>query len=150
MGLPTTLVCVGARPPRARPLPECVEVMGTLAKRRRKDREKLMRLYAGAHFLLLPTLADIAPAALREASCFAVPSITTDVGGIGSVVRDGVNGQKFPLSASVDDYCTYVEHLMRDRGSYQQLALSSFHEYRSHLDWSLAGRRLRETISAVL
>jgi glycosyltransferase involved in cell wall biosynthesis len=43
-----------------------------------------------------------------EASSFGVPSLATNVGGIPSAVKDGLNGKTFPPDADAEDYCDYV------------------------------------------
>jgi glycosyltransferase involved in cell wall biosynthesis len=54
--------------------------------------ETLLRLYAEADIFVFPTLADCAPLSVPEAMAAALPVVTTDVGAIPEMVRDGEQG----------------------------------------------------------
>jgi glycosyltransferase involved in cell wall biosynthesis len=57
----------------------------------------LKRLYAEADIFVLPTKADFAPTnAVCEAMAMRLPIITTRVGGLDEVVRDGESGFVVP------------------------------------------------------
>jgi glycosyltransferase involved in cell wall biosynthesis len=59
--------------------------------------ESLKRLFAEADVFVLPTKADFAPTnAICEAMAMGLPVITTYVGGLEEVVRDGENGFVIP------------------------------------------------------
>jgi glycosyltransferase involved in cell wall biosynthesis len=81
-----------------------------------------------------------------EACSFGVPCIATDVGGIPSIIKDGFNGKTFSKDAEIADYCTYISNLFSDYAQYKNLALSSFNEYQSRLNWSVAGQTVRKLI----
>jgi glycosyltransferase involved in cell wall biosynthesis len=95
-------------------------------------------LFGASHFLILPTRADATPIVLCEAAAFGVPSLTTAVGGIPSVVSDGENGMLFPADAAPEAYCDAIEAMWSDPHAYRELALSSFAEYRRRLNWNTA------------
>ena len=59
------------------------------------EANKLNELYRRSHLLFVPSRAEAFGHVFCEASSFAVPSLATDVGGIPSAVRSGVNGQTF-------------------------------------------------------
>lgn len=146
-GLPTKLHIVGCVPPGR--LPNWVIVHGFVSKARPEGRRLINQLLAEAHFLILPTRADCVPVALAEANAFAVPVLTSDVGGITTVVREGLNGQAFAVEASSDAYCAFIWNCMSRDGAYQQLALSAFAEYQSRLNWMVAGQRVRDLLQEV-
>jgi len=54
--------------------------------------EGLLELYRNADVFVLPTLGDCFPQAIAEALASGLPVVATDVGGIGEMVTDGVNG----------------------------------------------------------
>ena len=60
------------------------------------------------------------------------------MGGISTAVKDNINGMTFGLDANVDAYCNYIMNLMQNYAEYEKLALSSFHEYETRLNWKTA------------
>jgi len=54
--------------------------------------DTLLRLYAAADIFVFPTLADCAPLAVPEAMAASLPIVTTRVGAIPEMVRDGEQG----------------------------------------------------------
>jgi glycosyltransferase involved in cell wall biosynthesis len=143
-GIPTELHVVGCNPPGE--LPRYVKRHGFVSKTSHAGRQRLDDLFARAHFLILPSRADCTPVVFPEAASFGLPCLSTRVGGIPSVIRDGVNGQTFSVNAMPEAYCDYIESLWPSTQEYGQLALSSFHEYEARLNWGTAG----QTVSALL
>src|SRR5438105_8901856 len=91
-GLRTELDLVGCTPPAGETLPEWAHVHGFLGKSSPADLELLRRMYAAAHFFILPTRAEAFGVVFSEASAYGVPSLARDVGGVASAVRNGRNG----------------------------------------------------------
>jgi len=75
-----------------------------------------------------------------------LPNLTSYIGGISTVVKDNVNGMTFALDAQADVYCDYIENLMADRKRYEELALSSFNEYQTRLNWNVATQAVTKLI----
>lgn len=144
-GLKTQLDLVGSTPP-ARSLPAFVTHHGFIDKSTATGQETLRRLLLESHFLLLPARAECFGVVLCEASAHAVPSLSTRVGGIPTAVRDDVNGKLFARDAGPKDYSGYILELFGEPDRYRQLALSSFEEYRSRLNWTVAGATVRRLL----
>jgi glycosyltransferase involved in cell wall biosynthesis len=106
----------------------------------------LGRLFATAHFFILPTRAEAFGVVFAEASAFAVPSLGTRTGGVESVVREGANGWLFDPDVGPERYCSVVEDLMADRQAYLETALSAHREYVGRLNW----RSSCQDVAAVL
>jgi glycosyltransferase involved in cell wall biosynthesis len=138
-GLPTTLHVVGIPKIPVDPLPGFVVNHGFISKADPEGRKKMERLLGSSHFLILPTRAECFGVVFCEASSFALPSLSTQVGGIPSAIRDDVNGKMFPLSGGADQYVQYILSVFQDPGRYRELAFSSFAEYRLRLNWGSSG-----------
>lgn len=149
-GLPTELIVLGCHPPESEPLPNYVKVIGYINKSTAEGRKKLDRILAEAHFLILPTRADCAPHALIEANSFGVPCLTTNVGGIKTIIRDDVNGKVFELGTDISEYCTYVTHLFEQYAQYKALANSAFYEYEIRLNWTVAAKEAKKLIVDII
>jgi len=148
-GLPTTLTLAGSGPPDGRALPPHVRSLGFVNKGTPEGKRAFDELVASSHFLVLPTRAEAYGLVFCEASSFGVPSVTTNVGGVPTVVRDGVNGKTFPLTAPASEWAAFIRGLFADTAAYERLALSSFAEYESRLNWQVAGRTVQGLLEAV-
>jgi glycosyltransferase involved in cell wall biosynthesis len=129
------LVVVGAVPP-PHIRHEKLTIIPRLDKNLPLHRQRLDQLFQQSHFLLLPSRAECYGISLCEASAFGLPVLTTAVGGISTVVRNGRNGYKLPLAATGVDYANLLVKLLSDRLRYQQLAVSSRSEYDQRLNWN--------------
>ncbi|MFB8791755.1 MAG: hypothetical protein U7123_23655 [Potamolinea sp.] len=72
------------------------------------------------------------------------------MGGITTVIKDDVNGKTFSTSASIAEYCSYLYDLFDDYSRYKELALSSFNEYQTRLNWSVAGQAVKKLLMEVI
>jgi glycosyltransferase involved in cell wall biosynthesis len=149
MGLPTELTLVGSRPPHAQALPPYIKEAGFLDKSTAEGRAKLERLFGESHFLLLPTRAEAYGIVFCEAASFGLPSMATAVGGVPSIIREGLNGHTFPPSAGPDEYAGQIERLMRRYHEYRRLARNSFLEYQRRLNWPTAAQRMRALLEKI-
>jgi glycosyltransferase involved in cell wall biosynthesis len=147
-GIPVRLDVVGVREPLD--LPPLAINHGFISKSTEEGREKIDALYARAHFFILPTEAEALGLVFGEASSFGVPSLATDTGGVGSAVRDGVNGMKFAPDSDPQQWADYIAGLWNDRAAYEKLALSSFNEYSTRLNWDVAGEAIMGHIREAL
>jgi glycosyltransferase involved in cell wall biosynthesis len=149
-GLPTELTIAGCDPVcEGGVAPPFVNALGFIKKSTPEGVAKLNSLLAESHFFVLPTRADCTPIVFCEASFFGLPILTTSTGGVPSLVADGVNGRTFPLDADARPYADYVMSLMKDRAAYRRVALASFNEYRSRLNWDAAGRSVKRILESV-
>jgi glycosyltransferase involved in cell wall biosynthesis len=139
---------IGTSP--AGPMPDFVNVVGQLDKSQPEDWQRLCKLLAASHFLILPTQAEAFGHVFCEANAFGVPCITTNVGGIPTVVKDGINGQKFPIDTEIAEYVEYISLMMRNYDQYKKLAISSFLEYQNRLNWQTAAKDIYLTLGKLI
>jgi glycosyltransferase involved in cell wall biosynthesis len=145
-GLPTQLSIVGCKPVIDEPLPNFVNSLGFISKTSKQGLQTINKLLSTSHFLIVPSLADCTPIVFCEANSFGVPCLTTNVGGIPTIIKDDVNGKTFKKEASIEEYCTYISNLFSDYSQYKRLALSSFNEYQERLNWSVAGKIVKNLL----
>lgn len=149
-GVNTELIVVGCRPIIEDTIPEFVTSLGFINKSTQEGSSKINKLFSEAHFLILPSRAEMYGHVFCEANSFGLSCISTQVGGIPSVITDDLNGKTFPSSASISEYCNYISTLMNNYSDYKKLAYSSFNEYQSRLNWSVAGQTAKKIIQDVL
>jgi glycosyltransferase involved in cell wall biosynthesis len=150
IGLNTELTVVGCLPTVNEPLPNFVKSIGFISKSTEEGRNQINKFLAESHFLILPTIADCNPIVFCEANSFGVPCLSTNVGGIPTVTKDDVNGKTFPKGTSIAEYCAYVYKLFSDYSQYKKLALSSFNEYQSRLNWSVSGQTVKKLLMELM
>jgi glycosyltransferase involved in cell wall biosynthesis len=146
-GLRTELTIVGCHPPIN--VPAFVNVQGFVAKDTKDGQTVFDRVLRESHFLLLPSRADCVPVVIPEANSFGIPVVTSNVGGIPTVVRTGVNGAMFPLENFVEQACHFIRNSMENSSMYSQLAVNSFGQYENRLNWKVAGKRVKEMLEGI-
>jgi glycosyltransferase involved in cell wall biosynthesis len=134
-GIDAALTVVGCVPP-AEIKHDKLTVIPFLNKNVPEQRKQLDDLFLKSNFFILPTRADCSPIVLCEANAFGLPVLTSDVGGIPSIVRKGKNGYMLPLSASGEDYANLIVENFSDKTQYEKLVRSSREEYNTRLNWN--------------
>lgn len=150
IGFKTELIIVGCQPIINQNLPTYVKVIDFIDKSTNEGLEKINKLFAEAHFLVLPSIADCTPIVFAEANSFGVPCLSTKVGGIETIIKDEINGKTFALEASVSDYCKYIISIMNNYKTYKDLAVSSFDQYKSRLNWSVTVQKAKQLMKELI
>ena len=150
MGVKVELTLVGGQPPVSGALPPYVRSLGFIHKADPQGAQRMYDLIARSHFFMLPSRADCSPHVLNEACSFGVPCLTSNVGGIPEIIRDGANGKTFAPSASPADYASFACGVMTDYRAYTAMARQTFSEYQTRLNWTTAGQRVVELLRELL
>ena len=98
----------------------------------------------------MPTMNECFGIVFSEASSFGVPSLSTKTGGVVSAVKDGINGKTFDISANAMEYVDYILYYFNNFEEYKKLALSSFNEYETRLNWNVSGQQIMKYIEEIL
>ena len=146
-GVAVRVSIAGCVPPAETRLPAYVETLGFLDKQDAGQLARWDRLMRSAHLLFVPSRADCFGLVYAEASAYGVPSVASDVGGVGSAVRPGGNGVLLPVHASAEQFADAIAELWHDRNAYGRLARASFTEWRTRLNWDVAGRTFLERLA---
>lgn len=145
-GVACHLTLIGCKPPQ--PLDsQLFTVIPFLNKNIECEQAQYQRIMSQAHFLLLPTRADCTPMVIAEANAFSCPALTSDVGGIPSLINNGENGFLLPLTATAADYANTIQNALINPEQYQQLCTSSFMFYQTHLTWKAWAKNLLEYVN---
>ena len=130
-----------------RDLPDFAVVHGFISKKTLEGRAKLDQLFSEAHFFILPSIAEAYGIVFAEASSFGLPSLASNVGGITTAIRNGFNGFNFSIDDSAESYCEAINNIISSEEKYKKLALSSFNEYKTRLNWEVSGRTVRNLLT---
>jgi len=142
------LIIIGCKPD-LKQASEHIEIIPYLDKGNPQDAEKLGDIFLRSHFLLLPTRADCTPVVFSEAAAFGVPVISTDTGGVSSVIHEGVNGFLLPLEADESLYAEKIRSVFNDYERYNQIRLNSLNEFATRLSWEVWVSKFNQLISDI-
>ena len=148
-GIAARLIVCGCTPPAGVSHPD-MEVIPFLNKNVTADHDRFVSLLSTVHFLLLPTRADCSLLVACESNAYGVPAITTNVGGVGDCVLDGVNGYCLPVSAGGPDYGALIAEIYADKRRYHALIRSSRQRFEQVLNWDSWARDFKGVYPAVL
>jgi glycosyltransferase involved in cell wall biosynthesis len=145
-GFDARLRVMGCEVPEAiRKIP-WVLVDGFVDKHSSEGREVFSKAFAEAFALFLPSFAECYGLVYCEANAYGVPAVGRDVGGVGTIIRDGVNGLLLPTGSSADEVASRVLHWINNPENYLEVCRKSRLEYERRLNWDVAGERMAEII----
>jgi glycosyltransferase involved in cell wall biosynthesis len=136
MGIKTELTVVGCTPSET--LPGFVKVLGFVDKSKKEGSDLIDKLYKNSHFFVLPTLADCTPIVFSESNSYGLPVITTNTGGIPSVIKDDINGKMFEVNIDIKKCAGYIRNMFNDFEKYQEFSIRAFAEYNKELNWKVS------------
>ncbi len=145
-GYNVSLTICGCVPPIQH---EKMKVYPFLNKNIEEDMNKLTAIIQESHVLFVPTKADCSPIVFCEASAFGLPIITTDTGGVSSIVENNINGFCLPLNSSATAYAELIIKLIQDEEKYLNLSKSSRELYLKKLNWENWANVVAEIISKI-
>jgi glycosyltransferase involved in cell wall biosynthesis len=135
LGVPTELSIIGCTP-KLEHTHRRIKVLGVLDKHSVADNAVLLQALSEAHFLVVPSLAECYGMVYAEASAYGIPSVACDVGGVGTVVKDGRNGLLFSKDVDADTMARRIAGIWTDKEAYEDLAHGSRKEFDDRLSWS--------------
>lgn len=142
-GFDIRLTVCGCVPPVEHPK---MKVIPFLDKNREQDMLEIKHLYSQAHIFFMPTRAETYGIVFCEANSFGVPVVTTDTGGVSSIIENGHNGFLLPIEATISDYVEVIEKLISDQNLYQEMSENARLKYKEELNWGKWGIEIGEII----
>jgi glycosyltransferase involved in cell wall biosynthesis len=149
LGIRTYLHVVGIRSLPLQERPDYLIDHGFISKRTLEGRKRMEELLAQCHFLILPTRAEAYGLVICEANAFGMPSLASRTGGIPTIIKDGINGWMFPPEDNGDGYAERISEIWEDPDRYRVLCLSSYNEYRTRLNWDIAGKKIQSLLREI-
>ena len=127
-----------------------VRYHGVLSKADEQHRLELREVMQMCALLFLPTRQDCTPMVFSEGNSFGMPGISTDTGGVSSVITEGVNGHLLPLAAGPEQYADLIALIWSDRDKFVALRKSSRLQYERVLNWKTWASQSAALIRAAL
>lgn len=132
------------------PLRDYIINHGFLDKKNPIQNSLLESIYELTNFLLVPSKADCTPLIIAECNAFGIPVVARDTGGISSLISENENGF---LMQSNDESIQYVEKILNtfsNKESYSELCKSSFHKYKTELNWNSVSEQINELLMGII
>lgn len=142
-GYKVSLTVCGCVPPNEHPN---MKVIPFLNKNIEEDVKKMRRLYEEADIYFMPTRAETYGIVFCEAAAFGLPVVSTNTGGVSSIVEDGKTGFLLPHHAVYNDYVEIIERLISNEELYTELSLNARRKFESQLNWSSWGKETRKIL----
>lgn len=149
MGLDVKLTMLGSKPPAGTLQHPNLRIIPFLNKNIPSQQHRLTELFLSSHFLLFPTRSDCSPIVICEANAHGVPVISTDVGGISSIIKPGKNGYLLPVSAPSQDFADTIARVYQQKDCYEQLVKDARTEYEERLNWSAWAKTIHSVFTQV-
>ena len=117
------------------PTDSFIVVHGVLDKRNAAHRATLQHLLSICHVFFTPSRAEAYGMSFCEASAWAMPSLTTAVGGIPSIIEDGSTGWTLPPEADATAYAEKLLEMTSPADQYRAMAWRARRDYEARLNW---------------
>lgn len=148
--VPTTLHIVGLDTIPVSYLPNYVINHGKISKNTKEDISKLEKLISESHFLFVPSRAEAYGLVFCEAMAFGVPCISSDTGGIPTIVKNGETGFLLNIDSPYKDYAILISEIYEDKALYKQVSLAAYDDYQYRLNWDAAGRKIMKYLKELV
>ena len=139
---------VGCTPDEARDLPGVI-VHGILSKSEPAQARAFERLFDTSHFFLMPSRQEAFGLVYCEACAFSLPPIAADTGGVGEIIRDGVNGLLLPPDGGAADYAAAILSVWNDPARYRAMQVAARTAFEQRLNWEAWGTHLEDAMATL-
>ena len=119
---------------------------GFINKTSLEGEKKMVELYKECSFFILPSQNDITPVVFSEANSFALPVISTNIGGIPSLIIKNINGDYFDISHFVEKSTNFIIKNLPASYEYVQLCNSSFLHYQNNMSWDQVAIKFKKIL----
>lgn len=141
---------VGCAPELPADAGEYVELHGLLRQDVPEEWGRMLELFLGSHFLIVPTQAECFGIVFAEAQAFALPPISRAVQALPGVVLDGQTGLLIDPAAGAGEYVRRILELRRDAGAYRAMAVKARERFEGYLNWDWTAGEMVRVVEEVL
>ena len=142
-GYDVTLTVCGSVPHTSHPK---MIVIPFLNKNLDKDSKEFTRLLCDSHILFVPTRSECFGIVFCEAGAYGLPVITTDTGGVTSIIENVVNGYALSLNATPDDYARKIQMLLDNPQKLKDISVMSRDKFDKELNWDVWAKKMKKIL----
>ncbi|MCP3926349.1 MAG: glycosyltransferase family 4 protein [Desulfobacterales bacterium] len=145
IGIEAELTILGVTPPK-HIKHRNLKVIHYLNKNIQNERTKFNEILLKSHLLLLPTKTECFGLVFCEANAYGLPVFTRGVGGISSIVKNGINGFLHGKNESGTEFAKSIFNATRDKLIYSNLNKNSRKRFEEKLNWDFFGKELKRNL----
>jgi len=112
-----------------------ITIIPIINKNNEDDMSRLSQIYKNTDILFLPTRAECFGIVFCEAMAYGIPSVSTATGGVGELIKNGVNGYTLPIDAKADEYAVVIKNLINNKELLLELKQNSREMYDATFNW---------------
>jgi glycosyltransferase involved in cell wall biosynthesis len=131
-GVPVELHVVGCEPPAG--APSFIHRHSRLDKSVPAQKQMFYDLFRACDYFILPTRAEAFGIVFAEAAAFGLPVLTSDTGGVTSVVSPEWS-LALPVDSPAADFAAWAIENFRDRAAYERMAWAARNDFEQRLNW---------------
>jgi glycosyltransferase involved in cell wall biosynthesis len=121
---------------------DAIKFMGLYNKTIPEQLQEYVSNYAWANFLIHPARFEAAGIVPSEAAGFGVPTITNNVGGLGTTVLDGISGIVLPRLSPPEAYVQSLIYYLEHPEEYSNLCKTTRERYENELNWGVVSKKI--------
>lgn len=121
---------------------ETIQFMGLYNKTIPEQLQEYVSNYEWANFLIHPARFEAAGIVPSEAAGFGVPTITNNVGGLGTTVSDGISGIVLPKLSPPEEYIKSLIQYIEHPEEYNNLCKTTRERYEQELNWGVVSKKV--------
>ena len=145
-GIKSKLTIVGSFPTNNNLSLNNTKIIRFLDKNIPNDEKKLSEMYLKSHFNVLFTRAEAYGISLVEANAHGIPNIAYDIGGIQSIIKNGINGKVFNKYEKINEIGNHIINIIKNKNSYISLCNRSYMKYIKDLKWDASGKKIKKLL----
>lgn len=133
-GVKLSLTVIGSNP-KIEDMPDFLTIIPYIDKNDPAQLRTYLDHLSGAHFLFVPSRAEAYGHVFCEAAALGVPSVARKVGGIATIIVDGVTGRCLPENATAADFADAIQRAFANEDAYVAMARAARRRYEETLNW---------------
>ena len=144
--IPANLTIIGTTPPNNFKN-ENIHVYPFLNKNSKNDRIIFDKLLLNADIFFMPSREECYGIVFCESNAYGIPCLSTDTGGISTIIKDGINGYLLTENSPPIKYMEKIIDIIKDKKAFMDLRKRTRKRYDDSLNWDNFGSKLEEIIS---
>ncbi|MCS2221615.1 glycosyltransferase family 4 protein [Bacteroides fragilis] len=144
--IPCTLTIIGSYP-KTNINDQNITIYPYIDKSTEEGMTLFQQLLQQSHLLIAPALFECFGILYCEAAAYGIPVLTSNVGGVSQVIREGKNGFLFPVNATAIDYANQIINLYTDKIKYENMQKLSREEFETRLNWQIWKKQMNTLFS---